>query len=238
MNATTDIRPPIFAAIDRPSLDEALALARPLVGIVGGLKLGLEFFTAEGPQGVARIAELGLPIFLDLKLHDIPNTVAGAVRSVAPLGVRYLTIHTSGGGPMLEAAVEAASAAPDLTLLGVTVLTSLDRTDLMEVGQEADASAQTDRLARLAIGSGLKGLVCSPAEIASLRTWLPDDTTLMVPGIRPAGSDSGDQKRVLDPAAALRLGASLLVIGRPITGAADPAGAAAAIARSLYEHHS
>ena len=229
---------PIFVAIDRPSLDEALALAEPLTGIVGGLKLGLEFYSAEGPRGVERMAALGLPVFLDLKLHDIPNTVAGAVRALAPLGVRFLTIHASGGTPMLEAAAEATESAGGPTLLGVTVLTSLDAPDLSAVGQGTDVSAQTERLARLAVGAGLGGLICSPAEIAALRGWLPAESVLMVPGIRPAGSETGDQKRVLDPAGAMALGADFLVIGRPITAAPDPAGAAAAIASTLPEHHS
>lgn len=232
------IDPPIFVAIDRPSLDEALALAEPLVGIVGGLKLGLEFFTAAGPEGVRRISALGLPIFLDLKLHDIPNTVAAAVRTVAPLGVRFLTVHTSGGHAMMAAAAEAAKSAPELTLLGVTVLTSLDGQDLTAVGQDADATRQTERLARLAIDAGLKGLVCSPAELTSLRTWVPSDTVLMVPGIRLADSVSDDQKRVMTPPQALAAGANLLVIGRPINAAPDPVAAAKAIVESLGAPHS
>ncbi len=232
-----DISPPIFVAIDQPSLDEALALSEPLVGIVGGLKLGLEFFTAAGPEGVRRIAALGLPIFLDLKLHDIPNTVGAAVRSVAPLGVRFLTIHTSGGHAMMAAAAEAAQSAPDLRLLGVTVLTSLDGQDLTAVGQDADTTAQTERLAHLAIDAGLKGLVCSPAELTALRSWLPEDTVLMVPGIRLSDSASDDQKRVMTPPQALGAGANLLVIGRPITAAPDPVAAAKAIVDSIRTPH-
>ncbi|MEM1399741.1 MAG: orotidine-5'-phosphate decarboxylase [Pseudomonadota bacterium] len=224
---------PIFVAIDKPSLADALELAEPLVGIVGGLKLGLQFVHAEGPKGVERLARFGLPIFLDLKLHDIPNTVAGAVRSLAPLGARFLTIHASGGPAMMEAALDAAQTAPGLQLLGVTVLTSLDSQDLRAVGQQDDASNQTKRLAGLAVGCGLTGLVCAPPSIADLRAMVPSDTVLMVPGIRPQGSAVGDQKRVMDPAGALSLGANFLVIGRSITAAPDPAKAASAIVETL-----
>lgn len=233
-----DIDPPVFVAIDRPSLEQAMALAEPLVGIVGGIKLGLELFTAVGPEGVRQVSSLGLPIFLDLKLHDIPNTVAAAVQSVVPLGVRFLTIHTSGGRAMMAAAAEAAHDTPELTLLGVTVLTSLDSNDLADVGQSGDASAQTERLAHLALDAGLTGLVCSPTELRALRGWLPADTVLMVPGIRPVGSEVGDQKRVMTPPDALKTGADLLVIGRPITAAPNPVEAAKSIVQSLGPPHS
>lgn len=230
---------PIFVAIDTADLGHAEALARTVAPYVGGLKLGLEFFTANGPEGVRRLATLDRPIFLDLKLHDIPATVAGAVRSLAPLGVRYLTIHAAGGPAMVAAAAEAATAvakaqkAPRLALLAVTVLTSLDAADLEKVGQPADPSDQTHRLGRLALENGADGLICSPLEIGLLRRSFGRVPVLMVPGIRPAGSDKGDQKRVLTPADAMTAGATHLVIGRPITRALDPAAAASAIAATL-----
>ena len=224
---------PIFCAVDRPDLEGTLALARALAPHVGGIKLGLEFFTAQGPRGVEAVAALGLPIFLDLKLHDIPNTVAGAVRQVAKLGVAMLTLHASGGRAMLEAAAEAAAASPTPPwLLGVTVLTSLDAADLAAIGMAADPAGQALRLARLAVAAGLDGLVCSPHEIADLRRALGPGPKIVVPGIRAeAGGD--DQKRTMAPADALAAGADILVIGRPITRAIAPADAAAALARQL-----
>ena len=224
---------PIFCAVDRPDLEGTLELARALAPHVGGIKLGLEFFTAQGPRGVAAVAELGLPIFLDLKLHDIPNTVAGAVRQVTRLGVAMLTLHAAGGRAMLEAAVAAAAAAPKRpALLGVTVLTSLDAGDLVETGVAAPPHEQAVRLGRLAMAAGLDGLVCSPLEIAPLRRTLGPGPMIVVPGIRPAESGD-DQKRVLAPTDALAAGADILVIGRPITRAPAPATAAAAISRGL-----
>ena len=224
---------PIFCAVDRPDLEGTLALARALAPHVGGIKLGLEFFTAQGPRGVEAVAALGLPIFLDLKLHDIPNTVAGAVRQVGKLGVAMLTLHASGGRAMLEAAAEAAAASPTPPwLLGVTVLTSLDAADLAAIGMAADPAGQALRLARLAVAAGLDGLVCSPHEIADLRRALGPGPKIVVPGIRAeAGGD--DQKRTMAPADALAAGADILVIGRPITRAIAPADAAAALARQL-----
>ncbi|MGP1394162.1 MAG: orotidine-5'-phosphate decarboxylase [Inquilinaceae bacterium] len=234
---------PIFCAIDTADADAALRLARGLVGAVGGLKLGLEFFCANGPQGVAPIADLGLPLFLDLKLHDIPQTVAGAVRAAAALGPALLTIHASGGPAMMRAAADAAAQAAarrggDRTkLLGVTVLTSLDAADLTVVGQTADASDQVERLARLALENGLDGVVCSPHEIGRLRQALGPSALLVIPGIRPAGEGSQDQKRVMTPAAALEAGADYLVIGRPITQAKDPAETARRIADDVSGRH-
>lgn len=224
---------PIFCAVDRPDLEGTLSLAQALAPHVGGIKLGLEFFAAQGPRGVEAVAALGLPIFLDLKLHDIPNTVAGAVREVAKLDVAMLTLHVSGGRTMLEAAVAAAIAASRRPwLLGVTVLTSLDGADLAAIGVSAAPDRQALLLAKLAVAAGMDGLVCSPLEIAGLRRALGQGPKIVVPGIRPEGGGD-DQKRVLGPAEALALGADILVIGRPITRAPVPAEAAAAIARQL-----
>jgi orotidine-5'-phosphate decarboxylase len=222
---------PVFCPIDVPDLAAAQDMSRKVAPHVGGLKLGLEFFVANGPSGVREIAKLGKPIFLDLKLHDIPNTVAGAVRSAAELGIEYLTIHTSGGPAMLKAAAEAA--AGRVKLLGVSVLTSLDDADLVVVGQQGPVATQVGRLAKLAQECGLDGLICSPVEIALVRMCCGTGFTLMVPGIRPPGSDAGDQKRVMTPAEAMKAGADWLVIGRPITAAPDPAEAARAINAGL-----
>lgn len=230
---------PVFCAIDAPDLDEARRLIGLVSGAVGGIKLGLEFFMAEGPEGVRAASPAGLPLFLDIKLHDIPNTVAGAIRSVVPLAPAYITIHASGGRAMMQAAAEAARdeadkrGVPRPKLLGVTVLTSLDVADLEAVGQGMETSAQVERLARLAEASGLDGMICAPTEIARLRRILKPATVLMVPGIRPAGSEASDQKRVLTPKEAMAAGATHLVIGRPITTAADPTAAARAIAAEL-----
>ncbi len=224
---------PVFCAVDRPDLPGTIALVRALAPHVGGIKLGLEFFTAQGPRGVEAVTALGLPVFLDLKLHDIPNTVAGAVREVAKLGVSMLTLHASGGRSMLEAAAEAAAAAPVRPwLLGVTVLTSLDAADLAETGVADAPDQQALRLARLAVSAGLDGLVCSPLEIAGLRRALGPGPKIVVPGIRPAGGGD-DQKRTMAPAQALAAGADILVVGRPITRAPAPDAAAADLARQL-----
>jgi orotidine-5'-phosphate decarboxylase len=230
---------PVFCAIDAPTLDEAKRLIGLVAGAVGGIKLGLEFFMAAGPEGVREARPTGVPLFLDIKLHDIPNTVAGAIRSVVPLSPTYITIHASGGRAMMQAAAEAAASEADKRgvprpkLLGVTVLTSLDVADLEAVGQGMEVSGQVERLARLAESSGLDGVICAPTEIVRLRRILKPSSVLMVPGIRPAGSDAGDQKRVMTPKEAMELGATHLVIGRPITGAADPAAAARDIAAQL-----
>ncbi len=235
---------PVFCAIDTPDLDIAAALAGQVAPHVGGLKLGLEFFNANGPDGVRAVTALGKPLFLDLKLHDIPNTVAGGIRSATALAPAFITIHASGGRAMMRAAADAATEAADKhgvtrpRLLGVTVLTSLDDADLAAVGQDADVSNQVGRLAALARESGLDGLICAPQEIARLRALCGPDFTLMVPGIRPAGADRGDQKRVMTPAEAMALGADHLVIGRPITRAADSAKAAADIEADLLQVHS
>jgi orotidine-5'-phosphate decarboxylase len=220
---------PVFCAIDRPDLDGALGLCRSLAGAVGGLKLGLEFVGANGPDGVRRLGEIGLPIFLDLKLHDIPNTVAGAVRSASRLGTAMLTVHAAGGATMLRAARDAArESAKRPAILGVTVLTSLGEDDLRATGVRDGTEQQVLRLADLALEAGCDGLVCSPREIAPLRERFGPDALLVVPGIRP-GREVHDQKRTLGPGEAVALGASHLVVGRPITAAADPRAAALAI---------
>ncbi|MEO6198635.1 MAG: orotidine-5'-phosphate decarboxylase [Sphingomicrobium sp.] len=221
---------PVFVAIDTPDLDRALALAEAVRGDVGGIKLGLEFFAAQGPEGVRRIGALGLPIFLDLKLHDIPNTVAKAVAALAPLKPAVLTVHAGGGKAMMEAAK--AAAPMGTKIVGVTVLTSLDDEDLQSAGVDGSPGDQVARLARLAQSSGLDGIVCSGAEVAAARDQWPEGF-FVVPGLRPATGEPGDQKRVVTPLAALDDGASILVIGRPITGADNPATAARAIADSL-----
>ena len=239
---------PVYCAVDTVDLPQAARLIRSVAGgarpAVGGIKLGLEFFLAHGAPGVryafpAPVRATGVGFFLDLKLHDIPNTVAGGIRAVVELEPTFITIHTAGGPAMMRSAAEtAADEAKRLgvarpRLLGVTVLTSLDRADLEATGVKADPSEQVLRLAALARESGLDGVICSPLEIAVLRKACGRDFVLMVPGIRPAGTASGDQKRVMTPGEAVRLGANHLVIGRPITEAADPASAADAIARDL-----
>lgn len=221
---------PIFVAIDTSELERALELARAVRDIAGGVKLGLEFFSAHGPQGVRRIADLGLPLFLDLKLHDIPNTVAKAVKALAPLEPSMLTVHAGGGAAMLGAAKAAAGS--KTKVVGVTVLTSLDHSDLTAVGIAGSPAEQVERLAALARDSGIDGIVCSGAEVRSARAAWPGGF-LVVPGVRPEGSELGDQKRVVTPMKALEDGASVLVIGRPITEAADPAQAIRDIAASL-----
>lgn len=224
----------VFCAIDANRLDDAAALVKRLAGTNVGIKLGLEFFVAEGPKGIEAIRKLvpDVEIFLDLKLHDIPNTVAGAVKAALNCSPDFLTIHTSGGSEMMQAAVDAARDT-STKILGVTVLTSLDEKNLESVGQGSEVVPQVLRLALLAEKSGLAGVVCSPKEIAMLRKLLTPKTLLVVPGIRPAGADTGDQKRVMTPAEASTLGADYLVIGRPITQAVDPALAAREILATL-----
>ena len=221
---------PVFVAIDTPGLRRATELAQALRGSVGGVKLGLEFFCANGPEGVARIAEIGIPLFLDLKLHDIPNTVAGAMRSLAPLLPAIVTVHAAGGRAMLEAAK--AAAGHNTKVVAVTVLTSLDQSDLRSIGVDDAPHDQVQRLTALARDSGLDGIVCSGAEVkAAHSAWT--DGFFVVPGVRPEGSAVGDQKRVVTPGAAVADGASILVIGRPITEAADPRAAAEAILEDM-----
>lgn len=230
---------PLFCALDTRDLDAAVRLAGALADVVGGLKLGLEFFTAHGPKGVRRLAESGLPLFIDLKLHDIPNTVAGAVRAVMPLAPALITVHAGGGAEMMRAAADAAAdEAGRLDMrcplvVGVTVLTSLDGGDLDALGIDGSTHKVVARLARLADKSGLDGVVCAPHEISTARSSTREGFTLVVPGIRPKGSTPDDQKRVLTPEEAVGAGAHIIVVGRPITRADDPAAAAQAILDSL-----
>jgi orotidine-5'-phosphate decarboxylase len=230
---------PVFCALDTTDTAEAVRLARQLSGLVGGLKLGLEFHTANGADGVRAVAETGLPIFLDLKFHDIPNTVAGAVRSVVRLAPALTTLHAIGGAEMMKAAVDAAGdAAAKLgvarpKLLAVTVLTSMGQAELPGIGVEGSVLDQVKRLAALAVSAGVDGIVCSPHEVDHLRALLGSGVTLVIPGIRPAWAAANDQKRVLTPKEAVAKGADFLVIGRPITAAADPAEAAKRIQDEL-----
>ena len=224
------MRSPIFVAIDTPDLDRAKAIATRVRNHVGGIKLGLEFFCANGRHGVRDMAELRLPIFLDLKFHDIPNTVGKAIQALRPLEPAVLTVHAAGGRSMME---DAKAAAPSGTkVVAVTVLTSLDGSDLASIGLEADPHAQVERLTALAREAGLDGVVCSGNEVAAAKKLWPDGF-FVVPGVRPADSHAGDQKRVMTPRKALDAGASILVVGRPITQAEDPDLAARAIEATL-----
>lgn len=225
----------LILVLDAPSLRDVAPVLNRLRGRVRWTKIGLEMFTACGPDCVREVADSGFDVFLDLKLHDIPNTVARAVESAARLPIKMLTLHAAGGRDMMRRAVKARDQfAPHLLLLGVTVLTSLAENDLHEIGVDAPPEAQVVRLARLAVECGLGGLVCSPLEIAPLRAQLPPSVKLISPGIRPAGVGSGDdQARVMTPAEAARAGANFIVVGRPIFKATDPAAAAATILAEL-----
>jgi orotidine-5'-phosphate decarboxylase len=218
--AVANPRDRIIVALDLPTRGAALDLVGALSPHPGLFKIGLQLFIAEGPEIVRAVRDLGGRVFLDLKLHDIPSTVGRAVASASSLGVEMLTIHLSGGGAMIDAALE--TAPPEILLLGVTVLTSADETTLRETGLAATAEEQVLRLARLGVARGLRGLVASPRELPALRHTLGDEIKIVTPGIRPAGADAHDQKRALTPAEALRAGADYLVIGRPITAASDP----------------
>jgi len=227
-------RNPVFVALDTPDLSRALEIAAAVKPHVGGLKIGLEFLTAQGPNGIRKIVDTGLPVFADTKFHDIPNTVAGAAREIAKYGVAIFNIHASGGEAMMKAALEAASQSnPRPKIIAVTVLTSMGDDDLPSIGQQGPLADQVVRLAKLAKASGLDGIVCSPREIAVVRKACGPDFLIVTPGIRPAGSAVGDQRRVNTPADALKAGSNILVIGRPITAAADPAAAARAIADEI-----
>ena len=224
----------IFVALDTVDLDRALALGRGLKGLVGGVKLGNEFFTALGPDGVHAVGELGVAVFLDLKFHDIPATVAGAVKAAMALKPFMINVHASGGAAMMQAAADAAADGPDRPLVvAVTVLTSLADEDLAATGVDGDAASQVMRLAELAQQSGLDGVVCSAREAEALRAALGNDFKLVVPGIRPDWAAADDQKRIVTPSEAVAKGADYLVIGRPITAAENPADAAKRIAAEL-----
>lgn len=219
----------IVVALDTDSPESALATARALAGEVGLVKVGMELFPRGGPDLVRRLRAAGLEVFLDLKFHDIPNTVAGAVRSAAALGVRFATVHASGGRAMLEAAAAAAKGT-QTTLLAVTVLTSLDDEDLAAIGCRFGAAEAVERLARLSAACGIGGVVCSAKEAARVRAVLGDGVVLVTPGVRLPDEERGDQKRVVSPDEAVRNGADYLVVGRPVTKAADPVAAARRIA--------
>jgi orotidine-5'-phosphate decarboxylase len=226
----TDMSNPIYLALDLPRLDAAEALARKVKGHIGGIKLGLEFFCAHGHHGVLEIHKLGLPIFLDLKLHDIPSTVAAAMQAIHVLEPAIVTIHAAGGRAMMEDAK--AAAGEHCKVVAVTVLTSLDEGDLGRIGVSGTPHDQALRLADLARESGLDGIVCSGHEVAAIHAqW--KDGFLVVPGLRPADGNHADQKRTVTPRAARDAGASVLVIGRPISRADDPAAAARAIEATL-----
>ncbi|QLC21383.1 orotidine-5'-phosphate decarboxylase [Parasphingopyxis sp. CP4] len=221
---------PIFIALDTPDIEKAKAIASAVHNHVGGIKLGLEFFAANGPDGVKEMASLDLPIFLDLKLHDIPNTVAKAVQSLRPIEPAILTVHAGGGRAMME---DAKAAAPMNTkVVGVTVLTSLDGEDLHDMGVDGDPHDQVQRLTELAKLSGLDGVVCSGREVKAAKEIWPDGF-FVVPGVRPASGSTADQKRTVTPADAMHAGASIIVIGRPITQADEPDLAARAIEATL-----
>ncbi|TAL23386.1 MAG: orotidine-5'-phosphate decarboxylase [Frankiales bacterium] len=225
------MRAPIAVALDAPDAETAALWARAVTPHVAVVKVGLELFCRTGPSIVDSVrGGSGADLFLDLKLHDIPNTVAGAVRSVARLRPRYLTVHASGGADMVRAAVDAADG---VTIAAVTVLTSLSAEGLDAVGLAGPPLDAVRRLASLAVGAGAGALVCSPQEVAAVRAEVGPGVVLITPGVRPAGADVQDQARVATPEQALADGADLLVIGRPITGAADPGAAAASIAASL-----
>jgi len=233
------MRNPIIVALDLPNAEAALKLAEQLAPVSGGFKIGSELFTSAGPDIVRRIRERGALVFLDLKFHDIPNTVAKAVAAAMQLDVQMLTIHTSGGLEMMRAAEASAQQAAKADgraaplVLGVTVLTSSNGSTLAEIGCEPNVGTQVERLARLAVKAGLRGLVCSPLEIVALRKILPAQVQLVTPGIRTGAEKADDQKRTLTPHEAIAAGANWLVIGRPIYAAENPREAAEKILESL-----
>jgi orotidine-5'-phosphate decarboxylase len=225
----------LAVALDLPSEQEALKLVDRLGDTCQWFKVGMELYYAAGNSIVQQLRDRGFNVFLDLKLHDIPNTVAGAVRSATQAGASLLTIHATGGASMMSAAAEAASAPGSPRLLAVTILTSMDAKELAGIGITASPAEQVLRLARLAQASGIDGMVCSAEEVAALRKETGANTLLVIPGIRPTGSSIEDQKRIATPAEAIALGASMLVVGRPITRAADPAVAARAILQEIEQ---
>ena len=222
----------LIAALDVPTADAAVALAGRLDGAAGWVKVGLELYTSAGPDIVRRLVGAGARVMLDLKLHDIPATVGRATAQVADLGAELLTIHTGGGAAMMRAAVDAA-APKGMRILGVTVLTSMDDADLASVGVNGAAADIVELRARLAVDAGCGGIVSSPHEAARVRALAPSEFLIVTPGVRPAGADVGDQKRVMTPAQARAAGADMIVVGRPIRDADDPTEAARAIAAEL-----
>ena len=236
------MRNPIIVALDVPDADRAVDLAQKVAPYVGAFKVGKELFVSAGPDMVRRLRATGASVFLDLKFHDIPNTVAKAVQAAVRLDVQMLTIHCSGGSEMMRAAEKAAqmtaqeTGRPAPLVLGVTVLTSMDQATLSELGGETEPSRQVERLARLAAGAGLRGLVCSPLELPLLRAFLPREVQLVTPGIRTGKEKADDQKRTMSPQEALATGADWLVIGRPIYAAPQPAEAARQIWESLQNN--
>ena len=227
---STNMACDLILVLDAPSPREVTPALKQLQGTVRWAKIGLEMFTACGPDCVREVAGLGFKVFLDLKLHDIPNTVAKSVESVAKLPIQMLTVHASGGREMMQWAAKAQQQhAPGLRLLGVTVLTSMSAAGLAETGVDDSPETQVLRLGQLAVDSGLRGLVCSPLEIVPLRAIIPNEVVLVTPGIRPRGAKADDQSRVMTPADAAQAGANFLVVGRPIFQAADPVAAARAI---------
>jgi len=236
VDPTEEARKRLIVALDVPSAAAALDLVNRLERTCAWFKVGMELFTAAGPAAVEPLVARGHSVFLDLKFHDIPNTVAGAVRSAAALGVRMMTIHASGGPTMLEAAQNAlAGLADPPQLLAVTVLTSIDQTQASAVGIGRTPAEQVGLLAKMGLAAGIRGFVCSPQEVAMLRASTGPEGVLVIPGIRPGGTQSGDQRRIATPADALRSGATYLVVGRPITQAADPAEAAENILKEMAE---
>ena len=229
-----EARKRLIVALDVPGAAAAIDLVNRLEGTCTWFKVGLELFVAAGPAVLEALIARGHSIFLDLKFHDIPNTVAGAVRSAAGLGVRMMTIHALGGPAMLAAAKSALDGLPNPPeLLAVTILTSMDSAQVNAIGLQREPSEQVELLAHVGLSAGIRGFVCSPQEVGKLRKLTGPQGVLVIPGIRPAGAEAGDQKRIATPADALNQGASYLVVGRPITQAPDPAEAADAILREM-----
>jgi orotidine-5'-phosphate decarboxylase len=233
--AVTNAKDRLAVALDLPDAKQALALVNSLGDTCQWFKVGMELYYASGNAFIDELRSRGFDVFLDLKLHDIPNTVAGAVRSATQAGASLLTVHASGGPAMLAAAAEAASAPGAPKLIAVTVLTSMDANELAATGVVGSPAEQVFRLAKLAKAAGIDGMVCSAEEVSALRTEMGPHTILVVPGIRPTGAATEDQRRIATPATAIAQGASMLVVGRPITKATDPAAAARAILQEITE---